>query len=267
MTGGPFFSKRVRGRPHLASATDQLTAMSAASLAALPAPLRPTDDDWAKMLAAHVHLGTKNLDNKMVRCRASSIFAALASHGGQAWAVTSCPDRQKVLDTRPVAEKSGPPDWFAVSHSNPAAASFLRQMFSRDYNLCSRTPGEQRWGTVMQKLQPMCLECCLPADPAGFLVLADPLHLEAPRGRSVRDQPCQDLGEAHARCPHHRRHREPCRWCGALLSVRGLYSYGRAVRVRAMFGAVASARFRSCTDVCPWGGRGPAKSGLVEETH
>ena len=40
--------------------------MSAASLAALPAPLRPTDDDWAKMLAAHVHLGTKNLDNKMV---------------------------------------------------------------------------------------------------------------------------------------------------------------------------------------------------------
>jgi hypothetical protein len=41
--------------------------MSAASLAALPAPLRPTDDDWAKMLAAHVHLGTKNLDNKMVR--------------------------------------------------------------------------------------------------------------------------------------------------------------------------------------------------------
>jgi len=40
--------------------------MSAASLAALPAPLRPTDDDWAKMLAAHVHLGTKNLDNKMI---------------------------------------------------------------------------------------------------------------------------------------------------------------------------------------------------------
>jgi hypothetical protein len=41
--------------------------MSAASIAALPAPLRPTDDDWAKMLAAHVHLGTKNLDNRMVR--------------------------------------------------------------------------------------------------------------------------------------------------------------------------------------------------------
>eukprot|EP00293_Proteomonas_sulcata_P008317 CAMPEP_0184309866 /NCGR_PEP_ID=MMETSP1049-20130417/20495_1 /TAXON_ID=77928 /ORGANISM="Proteomonas sulcata, Strain CCMP704" /LENGTH=299 /DNA_ID=CAMNT_0026623023 /DNA_START=35 /DNA_END=934 /DNA_ORIENTATION=+ len=40
--------------------------MSAASLASLPAPLRPTDDDWAKMLAAHVHLGTKNLDNKMI---------------------------------------------------------------------------------------------------------------------------------------------------------------------------------------------------------
>jgi len=40
--------------------------MSAASIAALPAPLRPTDDDWAKMLAAHVHLGTKNLDNKMI---------------------------------------------------------------------------------------------------------------------------------------------------------------------------------------------------------
>ena len=40
--------------------------MSAASIAALPAPLRPTDDDWAKMLAAHVHLGTKNLDNRMV---------------------------------------------------------------------------------------------------------------------------------------------------------------------------------------------------------
>ena len=40
--------------------------MSAASLAALPPPLRPTGDDWAKMLAAHVHLGTKNLDNRMV---------------------------------------------------------------------------------------------------------------------------------------------------------------------------------------------------------
>ena len=40
--------------------------MSAASLQTLPAPLRPTDDDWAKMLAAHVHLGTKNLDNKMI---------------------------------------------------------------------------------------------------------------------------------------------------------------------------------------------------------
>eukprot|EP00286_Rhodomonas_abbreviata_P009626 CAMPEP_0181334242 /NCGR_PEP_ID=MMETSP1101-20121128/26138_1 /TAXON_ID=46948 /ORGANISM="Rhodomonas abbreviata, Strain Caron Lab Isolate" /LENGTH=292 /DNA_ID=CAMNT_0023444171 /DNA_START=49 /DNA_END=927 /DNA_ORIENTATION=+ len=40
--------------------------MSAASLQCLPAPLRPTDDDWAKMLAAHVHLGTKNLDNKMI---------------------------------------------------------------------------------------------------------------------------------------------------------------------------------------------------------
>ena len=26
-----------------------------------------TDDDWAKMLAAHVHMGTKNLDNNMVR--------------------------------------------------------------------------------------------------------------------------------------------------------------------------------------------------------
>eukprot|EP00284_Hemiselmis_tepida_P009521 CAMPEP_0174915922 /NCGR_PEP_ID=MMETSP1355-20121228/1459_1 /TAXON_ID=464990 /ORGANISM="Hemiselmis tepida, Strain CCMP443" /LENGTH=295 /DNA_ID=CAMNT_0016160871 /DNA_START=54 /DNA_END=941 /DNA_ORIENTATION=+ len=39
--------------------------MSTASLAALPPPLRPTDDDWAKMLAAHVHLGTKNLDNNM----------------------------------------------------------------------------------------------------------------------------------------------------------------------------------------------------------
>lgn len=48
--------------------------MSAASLAALPAPLRPTDDDWAKMLAAHVHLGTKNLDNKMVRCWAIAVF-------------------------------------------------------------------------------------------------------------------------------------------------------------------------------------------------
>jgi hypothetical protein len=33
----------------------------------LPLPLRPTDDDWSKMLAAHVHMGTKNLDNKMVR--------------------------------------------------------------------------------------------------------------------------------------------------------------------------------------------------------
>jgi len=43
-----------------------LTLMSASSLAFLPAPLRPTDDDWAKMLAAHVHLGTKNLDNKMI---------------------------------------------------------------------------------------------------------------------------------------------------------------------------------------------------------
>jgi len=39
--------------------------MSQASIAALPPPLRPTDDDWAKMLAAHVHLGTKNLDNNM----------------------------------------------------------------------------------------------------------------------------------------------------------------------------------------------------------
>ncbi|EKX41169.1 hypothetical protein GUITHDRAFT_189772 [Guillardia theta CCMP2712] len=32
----------------------------------LPPALRATDDDWAKMLAAHVHLGTKNLDNKMM---------------------------------------------------------------------------------------------------------------------------------------------------------------------------------------------------------
>ena len=41
---------------------------SAPNESALPAPpLRPTDDDWAKMLAAHVHLGTKNLDNRMVR--------------------------------------------------------------------------------------------------------------------------------------------------------------------------------------------------------
>jgi hypothetical protein len=48
--------------------------MSAASLQALPAPLRPTDDDWAKMLAAHVHLGTKNLDNKMVRSYVLSLF-------------------------------------------------------------------------------------------------------------------------------------------------------------------------------------------------
>lgn len=55
---------------------DQPDSMSAASLAALPAPLRPTDDDWAKMLAAHVHLGTKNLDNKMVRCRVKP-FSAL----------------------------------------------------------------------------------------------------------------------------------------------------------------------------------------------
>lgn len=41
--------------------------MSQASLAALPPALRPTDDDWTKMLAAHIHLGTKNLDNNMVR--------------------------------------------------------------------------------------------------------------------------------------------------------------------------------------------------------
>ena len=33
----------------------------------LPLPLRPTDDDWSKLLAAHVHMGTKNLDNKMVK--------------------------------------------------------------------------------------------------------------------------------------------------------------------------------------------------------
>ena len=52
----------------------QQTEMSAASLQALPAPLRPTDDDWAKMLAAHVHLGTKNLDNKMVRSYVLSLF-------------------------------------------------------------------------------------------------------------------------------------------------------------------------------------------------
>jgi hypothetical protein len=75
------FSARAASIPHLASATDQHTAMSAASLAALPAPLRPTDDDWAKMLAAHVHLGTKNLDNKMVRCRAFAISRRRPRHG------------------------------------------------------------------------------------------------------------------------------------------------------------------------------------------
>jgi hypothetical protein len=58
----------------------QQTAMSAASLQALPAPLRPTDDDWAKMLAAHVHLGTKNLDNKMVRSCVLSLFRRNTAH-------------------------------------------------------------------------------------------------------------------------------------------------------------------------------------------
>jgi hypothetical protein len=43
------------------------------SIQALPPALRPTDDDWAKMLSAHVHLGTKNLDNNMVRS-SPSIF-------------------------------------------------------------------------------------------------------------------------------------------------------------------------------------------------
>jgi len=41
--------------------------MSAASLASLPAALRPTDDDWVKLLAANAHLGTKNLDFNMHR--------------------------------------------------------------------------------------------------------------------------------------------------------------------------------------------------------
>lgn len=41
--------------------------MSAASLQSLPIALRPTEDDWLKMLAAHVHLGTKNLDFNMHR--------------------------------------------------------------------------------------------------------------------------------------------------------------------------------------------------------
>jgi hypothetical protein len=53
--------------------------MSAASIAALPAPLRPTDDDWAKMLAAHVHLGTKNLDNRMVRALETHILMMLGN--------------------------------------------------------------------------------------------------------------------------------------------------------------------------------------------
>ena len=61
--------------------------MSAASLQALPAPLRPTDDDWAKMLAAHVHLGTKNLDNKMVRSYVLSLFA---EHRACARGTTRC---------------------------------------------------------------------------------------------------------------------------------------------------------------------------------
>mmetsp|Transcript_33926 Transcript_33926/g.83372 ORF Transcript_33926/g.83372 Transcript_33926/m.83372 type:complete len:298 (+) Transcript_33926:2-895(+) len=39
--------------------------MSTSTINNLPPALRPTDDDWAKMLAAHVHLGTKNLDNNM----------------------------------------------------------------------------------------------------------------------------------------------------------------------------------------------------------
>jgi small subunit ribosomal protein SAe len=41
--------------------------MSVQSLAALPAALRPTDDDWAKLLAADAHLGTKNMDYNMRR--------------------------------------------------------------------------------------------------------------------------------------------------------------------------------------------------------
>lgn len=41
--------------------------MSAQSLAALPAALRPAEDDWKKLLAADTHLGTKNLDPRMER--------------------------------------------------------------------------------------------------------------------------------------------------------------------------------------------------------
>merc|ERR1719421_1606844 len=36
-----------------------------AALTNLPAALRATDDDWAKMLSAHVHMGTRNLDFHM----------------------------------------------------------------------------------------------------------------------------------------------------------------------------------------------------------
>lgn len=41
--------------------------MSAQSIASLPAALRPTDEDWSKLLAADSHLGTKNLDFHMNR--------------------------------------------------------------------------------------------------------------------------------------------------------------------------------------------------------
>lgn len=41
--------------------------MSVQSLSALPQALRPSEDDWAKMLAAQVHLGTKNMDFNMRR--------------------------------------------------------------------------------------------------------------------------------------------------------------------------------------------------------
>jgi small subunit ribosomal protein SAe len=41
--------------------------MSAQSLASLPVALRPTEDDFAKLLAADAHVGTKNLDNNMAR--------------------------------------------------------------------------------------------------------------------------------------------------------------------------------------------------------
>ena len=210
--------------------------MSAASLQTLPAPLRPTEDDWAKMLAAHVHLGTKNLDNKMVRWHAiwnRPLNAAWRRCGCGAAAVHSavqcnearCPQGWQRLAFVQRCWHSG----LSGGRSRAVEAGYAASI---QWVLSSGACGKAILSTckelqrelayvqacfVREEMDPFPLVsrrarftlalCC--GVLTWSVMISDPVHLEAPRGRTVRDQPCQDLGEAHARCPHHRGDREP----------------------------------------------------------